>query len=1230
MDLRATKDRYERETEESDRLVRPAPKVKPPRHDRRRERMDPDRDPDIDTDADIARDKDLSLNRKNVGGSMTERVVARFLRSDLVLTDESKDDKSDDWVQVVNKETGEPTRVKKETLSTPEGKQLYEVKETAPEEKKEKDEAFYSQARAQLEEMAASDPQLKSILDSGLDLKTDFGQLLDGAPHLPVSKILKDKKMPEGIETLGDLQKALKTKPAPSKEKGKKKDKGKKGPATQAPPQEKAKPAVPSKGHDEGPPPPAGDVETPGEGPAPDSQKPPAQPQEEETEFDLKTPEDKKELHSFISEKGYEKPEFQEWAKKQKTVAEDKDGKALFFDRTTEQRVPFDKLDPKEQERVKAQFEAEVKTQRNADSLKDLASQRPEIKKLLRDLANPESELRQQIESEGREQGGLEQFDIKKTIEGLRHVDLPATMSGVQDLLEAADKAFAPPPPPKRSKPSKQEMIRAQDAITETFPPDIAEGLLGQDLHPDDVSALISDYKAALAKGPPTDDAGGIAKALSDHHPYHLDSDAIEVPEKIGKKSFEDLSPEDQAEEFAKYKMRVMAASLAARKQVADALWETGMPAEAARLVSDAMLRAGNKDVPDEAVEHFYRKALETAENERRMTDREIAHLLDTVKDHPAARKMAVAYLQARDYADARAEFLSPSSKTRISEWDDPKKIARQIEKASEFLKERAARYPEDATVQDTAAIFRNRVVDRMKALAPEKTPFIREYMADYEMEDYQEKKASYDKAQRKYESALRREEKEGEGDYRRPSAQTSAEDRLKEKGVFPPRQPSKPPGFDLWKERDEGEKRGRSVWDMFRKLFHGKGKPTVEQKTAARALVPSLRQRVAFRHLFSESYSSYPTRWTMGDLSPDHVRTAVYWGVDPYPKGQEGFEPYKDWTQLQARDFSDADAKAILAGAREWLKQPVLGREIEGLYPDTQYRAALDLAIRDVDGGKYSVGLHPTVYNELLGKLSGQGGPYELLSGTAKDASTKTAGWSYAVEKMSFLFVEGRKIHPFNIDVIHAINQTFVPVKGDDGKMHDDGALKFVNSTYSDRSLTHMEEKQGYRREIRVDIQCPKGAEAAVKKAMADVGKKFGFKVEPTSHDYHPQTRKPAGRQAESKSTYVETPEEVTTMKASAQVRSLAVRAASANAELGYDLLALADKLAAEEAEAAGAAQYAAEQEQEQAKQAAVKVAADNLRKYQELRSQVIRLAAASPEARNALLPILQSFKQG
>src|SRR5271170_1917426 len=139
MDRWATKDRYELETDESNRLVRPSPKVKPPRRDKRRETMDPDRDPDIDDDPDIAHDKDLSLNYKNIGGSIVGRVISRHLGYDpLTVKVGSRFFEADKplpgaFISVINKETGEPTHVKKETLKGPEGSK-YEVSGEGEEE----------------------------------------------------------------------------------------------------------------------------------------------------------------------------------------------------------------------------------------------------------------------------------------------------------------------------------------------------------------------------------------------------------------------------------------------------------------------------------------------------------------------------------------------------------------------------------------------------------------------------------------------------------------------------------------------------------------------------------------------------------------------------------------------------------------------------------------------------------------------------------------------------------------------------------------------------------------------------------------------------------------------------------------------------------------------------------------------------------------------------------------
>lgn len=136
--------------------------------------------------------------------------------------------------------------------------------------------------------------------------------------------------------------------------------------------------------------------------------------------------------------------------------------------------------------------------------------------------------------------------------------------------------------------------------------------------------------------------------------------------------------------------------------------------------------------------------------------------------------------------------------------------------------------------------------------------------------------------------------------------------------------------------------------------------------------------------------------------------RNAVYWGVAPYPEGHEGFAPYSEWTQAHARDLGEKDFSAILKEAREWLRAPVLSKSIEGIERDTQLRAALDLSIRTYDDGRYSVGLHPQQYNQLLARLAGKSEEETLI--TVRGANTHDSVYVAAGEKPMSASVEIRK----------------------------------------------------------------------------------------------------------------------------------------------------------------------------------------------------------------------------
>lgn len=75
-----TKTEAQREDEATEKLVKPSPKKKPPRHDLRNERVEVEKDPDLDTT-----DDDLSLNFKKVASpvrvAMAVRVASRYLRA---------------------------------------------------------------------------------------------------------------------------------------------------------------------------------------------------------------------------------------------------------------------------------------------------------------------------------------------------------------------------------------------------------------------------------------------------------------------------------------------------------------------------------------------------------------------------------------------------------------------------------------------------------------------------------------------------------------------------------------------------------------------------------------------------------------------------------------------------------------------------------------------------------------------------------------------------------------------------------------------------------------------------------------------------------------------------------------------------------------------------------------------------------------------------------------------
>lgn len=180
----ATKDHFEREEEETERLVRKSPKDKPPRRDLRRERVDTDTDADSVDESDR---KDRSKNYKTIGGSEWKLAAGN------------------DRIPAKNRETGKTVYISPQTLKDEPGK--YEVVDN--EEGVEGEESYYARIGDALHGLAKENPKLKNKLKDFFNPESHIFGFLKQNPDYPVGKLFPGVDFPEGVHTLGDIQKAL-------------------------------------------------------------------------------------------------------------------------------------------------------------------------------------------------------------------------------------------------------------------------------------------------------------------------------------------------------------------------------------------------------------------------------------------------------------------------------------------------------------------------------------------------------------------------------------------------------------------------------------------------------------------------------------------------------------------------------------------------------------------------------------------------------------------------------------------------------------------------------------------------------------------------------------------------------------------------------------------------------------------------------------------------------------
>lgn len=253
MYLEATKTDLQRHDEEAERLIRQSPKVKPPRHDLRRERIDTEEDQDR---VDVSDRKDRSRNFKDIGGAV-QRLVHRA-RTELI--------------PARSRETGKVVKISPDTLKERPGE--YEVvdpdqseevvSEKAPPEgssdgSRSERTQVYQQAGQALRELAKSDPKLSNKLKDFARPDSQIAGLAKENPDFPAAKLFPGVTLPKGLNTLGDIREALANSLGPSKKQKKQKGEKPAGPTK--------KPSVPEVPKEEDP--------TPSEVPDPPKKKAP-------------------------------------------------------------------------------------------------------------------------------------------------------------------------------------------------------------------------------------------------------------------------------------------------------------------------------------------------------------------------------------------------------------------------------------------------------------------------------------------------------------------------------------------------------------------------------------------------------------------------------------------------------------------------------------------------------------------------------------------------------------------------------------------------------------------------------------------------------------------------------------------------------------------------------------------------------------------------------------------
>jgi hypothetical protein len=663
-----------------------------------------------------------------------------------------------------------------------------------------------------------------------------------------------------------------------------------------------------------------------------------------ETKSKLK-PEAKKRLDDWMSIEGPKDRDFRDFAKGMPGVRE-RDGQIVIWDNDRDELVPFEDIGESKQWDMKRLFDRAQSAEKNHNDLREKVQKDPRLQQVLLALSNPKSPLSEKLKD-----------SLKKdprTIPELKDLDLPDSINFVEDLVSSAQKLYKPAKALKRRKFSKSEQIQAITQLVTTLPVDVVQKMMGQNLHPDDISELISNYHLASQSKPKSmDDAIKMVGGS-----YATTPEEVTTPPRFGKSMsgdevpYAELSPEEQAEAMRVHQIRTAAISLAARESVIQHLErKTGAPEEILGSVADFMLKRPKNENPaqrllrgqKEAKASFYNTlkggAWDDTDNSRfdekgkevededdrpslkakplEFNNTQVRRLLDTMSDDPAGQQMVVGILQGADYHNAKVQLAESAD-----EHQPVSQIQSALKDISKYLDNQSKRYPAELRwVNDPGYILRQQVVEKVRTLAPEKYPFMLKWSEKFEDEQYDRRSSDWEKTF-----------KEG-SPYR-------------EQGLKPPPRPVEPVGYSSRQKGSSKKNEGRSLVEEHRRQSEI---PEEKPKTTAEDDI---------NRAYRQKYSSYPQHLAMVNRV---IKRAVFWGVEDssdqsYPEGH---------LESGEKDFS-----GLVSAARTWLKTPVLSENVEGLPREAQVQAALDLAIREYNDGQYSAGLPPTEYDMLLGRL--------------------------------------------------------------------------------------------------------------------------------------------------------------------------------------------------------------------------------------------------------------------